>query len=534
MRPPIRSLFLAILLTALVTASVGLPSAAADPEPTPEPTPSPSPTSEPSPDPEPTETPSPSPPPEGDDPSPSPSPSPSPDGDGKGQDRDKQSRETDQRGRRQSKKDPFALHGPRNTAKLVSILTAVTPRGMSLKEALLKVVGPFPVAGLAWWSHDWHAPRCCPFPHLHQGIDIFAPAGTPLVAAADGYISQKVNSPSASGLGLEITDARNIQYFYAHLSAFEPGIEVGTQVELGQVIGYVGDTGNARGTIPHLHFERQPDGVPAPPKPWVDRWLKIAEQKAIELVEEVTGKRPKVDRLTFRLTRLFDLVDAERTDLDNGAAGDAGELPVGIEVQLGATYPIARDTAGTMAWEINWGEQAADLIATSVQEYQRGMTEQTLVAILQDAEARQTELPGTGLLPGSPGVVVAEGIGDPTAPLVTDANGAAVVPGIPGAADGLETGAEAALPPGAIGRAIASRNEPAETSTSSSVYRLDESGSRPSWWRAVIGPGLARVVSLYEVLSRTLPRLTQTLGNEIVGLVEEKRGWTLLRAQEPL
>jgi hypothetical protein len=362
---------------------------------------------------------------------------------------------------------------------------------------------------------------------LHQGIDIFAPAGTPLVAAADGLITQKVNSPSASGLGLEITDARNIQYFYAHLSAFEPGIEVGTQVETGQVIGYVGDTGNARGTIPHLHLERQPDGVPAPPKPWVDRWLKIAERKAIELVEEITGKRPKVDRLSFRLTRLFDLVDAERTDLDNAAAGDAGELPVGTG---GPTYHIARDTAGTMAWEIDWGEEAADLIATSVQDYQQELSEHALVAVLQHAQGRRTELPGTGALPGNWDVTWAEGIGDPTAPLVTDTSSVAVVPAFPAGTRALEeTAQEAALPDGSPGEMTASSTELAETRTGSSVRLLDESG-----WRADLGPGLARVVSVYDVLSRTLPGLTETLWKRIIGLAQEKRGGTLLCACEPL
>jgi hypothetical protein len=297
---------------------------------------------------------------------------------------------------------------------------------MPLEKALLKVVGPFPVAGLAWWSDDWHAHRCCPFPHLHQGLDIFAPAGTPLVAAADGYISQKVDSPSASGLGLEVTDAGGIQYFYAHLSAFEPGIEVGTQVEMGQVIGYVGNTGNARGTIPHVHFERQPDGVPAPPKPWVDRWLRIAERKALELVQELSGKKPKVERLSFRLTRLFDLVDAERTDLHDVSARDAQELLVLTGLHPAANYDMARDTAGTMSWEIDWSQEAAHQIAIGIQQYQREMTSQMLMGILQDPDSEHAHLPTTAIFLGSPGVAVAEGIGDPTAPVATEDGGLVV------------------------------------------------------------------------------------------------------------
>jgi hypothetical protein len=389
---------------------------------------------------------------------------------------------------------------------------------MSLEDALLKVVGPFPVAGLAWWGEDWHAPRCCPYPHLHQGLDIFAPAGTPLVAAADGYISQKVNSPSASGLGLEITDGRNIQYFYAHLSAFEPGIEVGTEVRIGQVIGYVGDTGNARGTIPHLHFERQPDGVPAPPKPWVDRWLKIAERKALRLVQKVTGKKPQVERLTFRLTRLFDLVDAERTDLDDGVAGDAGEsvVPTG-------TYEMARDTADTMAWEIDWGEEAVDQIATGIQEYEQEMTEQSLMGILQESGMEPTSVPAAGILPGSPGVAVAEGIGDPTAPVATQGGGVVTVQTPPGSVTAFEaTESEAGRLSGAPEAAVPSNSQIAGTGTIGSASSFGASARRSRLWPSAFLPGLARGLAVYGALSTTLPGLTETLWQEIVAAIQTK------------
>jgi murein DD-endopeptidase MepM/ murein hydrolase activator NlpD len=523
----LRSLSLALLVSILLTGLAGLPMASADPSdptpdpsPTSDPTPTPDPTSDPTPDPEPTK-----PPPDDEDP-PSPTPPPDHDGkNGKGEGKGKQGQDDKQDGKR-NKKDPFAIAGPQNTARLVSLLAGLTQRGMSLEKAFLKVVGPFPVAGLAWWSDDWHAARCCPFPHLHQGLDIFAPIGTPLVAAADGYISQKVNSPSASGLGLEVTDARGIQYFYAHLSAFEPGIEAGTQVQMGQVIGYVGDTGNARGTIPHVHFEYQPGGVPAPPKPWVDRWLRIAERKAIGLVQEVTGTRPKVERLTFRLTRLFDLVDAERTDLNDATLGDGGELLALAGLHPAATYDMARDTAGTMAWEIDWGEEAADQIATGVQEYQQEMTEQTLMGILQDPETEHAEVPAAGMLPGSPGVAVAEGIGDPTAPVATEGGGMAIVPPAPGevsAYGDTDAGTGSVLPIGAPGAEVA------ETSSGSSGLSIGRSSPPSGFWRTSLGPGLVRVLTAYGALSTTLPGLTQTLWHEIVAAIQDQGARGLLR-----
>jgi hypothetical protein len=144
---------------------------------------------------------------------------------------------------------------------------------------MLAVDGPFPVAGPASWSNDWHARRCEPYPHLHQGIDILAASGTPLVAVVSGRVT-KVVSGSISGLSVEIADAGGTQYFYAHLSRFAPGVGIGDEVAPGEVLGYVGDTGNADGGPPHLHLEVQPGGVPVPPISYVGRWLAVTERRA--------------------------------------------------------------------------------------------------------------------------------------------------------------------------------------------------------------------------------------------------------------
>lgn len=178
---------------------------------------------------------------------------------------------------------PYDPTGPWSTARLMAILASLSPTGSPQPEDILSVVGPFPVAGLAAWSSDWHAYRCCPTPHLHQGVDLMAAQGTPLVAAADGYISQIVDNPDSSGLGVEITDADGTEYFYAHLSAFAGGLRLGQLVLVGDVIGYVGDTGNPLTGAYHLHFEVQPHGVPVPPIPYLNRWLAEAEQKAYQL-----------------------------------------------------------------------------------------------------------------------------------------------------------------------------------------------------------------------------------------------------------
>jgi murein DD-endopeptidase MepM/ murein hydrolase activator NlpD len=166
-----------------------------------------------------------------------------------------------------------------DTGPLQEILARGRRFGFGPGRAMLTLGGPFPVAGPSSWSNDWHARRCEPYPHLHEGIDIFAPSGTPLVAVASGRVTQVV-SAAISGLSVEITDAGGTQFYYAHLTGFAPDLRVGEDVEMGDVLGYVGTTGNARGTSPHLHLEVQPGGVPVPPKPYVDRWLEISERRA--------------------------------------------------------------------------------------------------------------------------------------------------------------------------------------------------------------------------------------------------------------
>lgn len=92
----------------------------------------------------------------------------------------------------------------------------------------------------------------------HEGTDIFAARGTPLYAVVDGVIEDKgVNGLGGNKLWLR-SPADGWRYYYAHMSGYASGISNGTRVSKGQVIGYVGNTGNARTTPPHVHFEAHP------------------------------------------------------------------------------------------------------------------------------------------------------------------------------------------------------------------------------------------------------------------------------------
>jgi murein DD-endopeptidase MepM/ murein hydrolase activator NlpD len=117
----------------------------------------------------------------------------------------------------------------------------------------------FPVRGPHSFSNDWHAPRTG---HLHQGCDIFAAMGTPSVACVTGTVNQGSGGNAGNYVRL-VGDDGNV-FYYMHLQRFAAT----GHVAAGTVIGYVGDTGNARGGPPHLHFEVHPGGGAAvPPYP---------------------------------------------------------------------------------------------------------------------------------------------------------------------------------------------------------------------------------------------------------------------------
>jgi len=116
----------------------------------------------------------------------------------------------------------------------------------------------FPVQGRCWFGDTWHAPRGGG--RLHEGVDIIAPEGNLLYAVVDGTVSRMYwDFPGAlAGNGLRIAQPNGTYFTYLHLESFAPGIEVGAKVQAGDVIGYVGNTGNS--ATPHLHFEVHPNG----------------------------------------------------------------------------------------------------------------------------------------------------------------------------------------------------------------------------------------------------------------------------------
>ncbi len=109
--------------------------------------------------------------------------------------------------------------------------------------------------------NDWGFPRSGG--RTHRGNDLFAPRGQPIYAVGSGTVL--LTQGGRGGTGLWLAADHGVDYYYAHLDGYASGIASGTRVSRGQEVGYNGNTGNARTTPPHLHFQLHPRGRTSSP-----------------------------------------------------------------------------------------------------------------------------------------------------------------------------------------------------------------------------------------------------------------------------
>ena len=111
---------------------------------------------------------------------------------------------------------------------------------------------------------------------IHDAIDIMAATGTPVVSAAPGTVEKMYFSNGGGGITVYVRSSDGLwNYYYAHLSAYAPGLHEGQRLLRGAPVGYVGFTGNANPAGPHLHFainrmdpgQKWYDGIPINPYP---------------------------------------------------------------------------------------------------------------------------------------------------------------------------------------------------------------------------------------------------------------------------
>ncbi len=114
-----------------------------------------------------------------------------------------------------------------------------------------------PVNGAVSFVDSWGAPRSGG--RTHKGVDMIAAKRTPLVAIEDAVVKRMGNG-SLGGITVWLTGVSGDEYYYAHMDGWAEGLTKGQSVSAGQLIGYVGNTGNARYTVNHVHFQFHPGG----------------------------------------------------------------------------------------------------------------------------------------------------------------------------------------------------------------------------------------------------------------------------------
>lgn len=117
---------------------------------------------------------------------------------------------------------------------------------------------PFGLRRLPWERHG----------RLHEGVDIAAPAGRPVLAVADGIVTRSGESPSY-GRYVEVEHGAGLTTFYAHLGRIDRQAKAGAFVERGHAVGRIGSSGTSTG--PHVHFEIRQDGKPLNPASFLGR-----------------------------------------------------------------------------------------------------------------------------------------------------------------------------------------------------------------------------------------------------------------------
>jgi len=154
----------------------------------------------------------------------------------------------------------------------------------------------FPVYGVSSYGDTYGGLRGDVSGRWHHGDDIFAALGTPILAIAHGTVFS-VGWNDIGGWRLWLRDDNGNEFYYAHLSAYTPIAVDGAIVSAGDVLGFVGNTGDAEGTPYHLHFEVHPVGLlglgydgAVDPTPYLDAWKHLVDVR----FDAITGWTPAV------------------------------------------------------------------------------------------------------------------------------------------------------------------------------------------------------------------------------------------------
>lgn len=257
--------------------------------------------------------------------------------------------------------------------KLRVVATRSAGRRLRALHEPLKVTPPlglrdyvFPVAGQSAYVDTYGAYRSDVAGNWHHGDDIFANLGTPVVAVSNGTIN-RVGWEKLGGWRLWVRDPYGDEFYYAHLSGYAPSDFRSKDVRAGQVIGFVGDTGDAFTTAPHLHFEIHPrqllhlgyDGAVDPTR-YLDQWAHLEHVRSPTPVHPPFPTALLLEReahYVFRellaarhlIARAPKASERPHVTVPTGANGPALPLPT-PERAVAASSPAGRTPARVNAW----------------------------------------------------------------------------------------------------------------------------------------------------------------------------------------
>jgi murein DD-endopeptidase MepM/ murein hydrolase activator NlpD len=220
----------------------------------------------------------------------------------------------------------------------------------------------FPVAGSSEYIDTYGAFRSDVPGNWHHGDDIFAPLGTPVVAVADGTIN-RVGWEKLGGWRLWVRDGAGDEFYYAHLSGYAPTDLHSDRVRAGEVVGFVGNTGDAFTTAPHLHFEVHPRQLlrlgyngAVDPTIYLNRWTRLEHVVAPRPVHPPLPDQPQLRneaRYVFRELLAARHIVKHGPSLKNRPhvsipAGANGVAPTPVEIaRESAPPPLAAANSGS-------------------------------------------------------------------------------------------------------------------------------------------------------------------------------------------
>ncbi|MEY2420044.1 MAG: peptidoglycan LD-endopeptidase LytH [Acidimicrobiaceae bacterium] len=251
--------------------------------------------------------------------------------------------------------DGLVRSGANEDHLLVAGEKALLSAGVDPDQAARLAYGRFPVAGPAAWVDDWYAPRFTGETfRFHLGLDLIAAYGTPLRSPADGIA--RIDNNSLGGLAVKVVQPDGTFFYLAHMSATAEGLVDGAKVVVGDLLGYVGQSGDATG--PHCHFGIYLGGTtPIPPKPLIDQWVADQGAQLPAIIASITGTTPRSLLATGIVRQLTE--DGVRAAETPGGPSRTELLFATSASPSGGALQIAQASAAQAAGVVDWVQRAS-------------------------------------------------------------------------------------------------------------------------------------------------------------------------------